>query len=135
MQAETAYVLKLDCDHLVSGNFLEQNQPAFGHFARGHQRCAEQGQQYINGAFACCSDLLRRIGYFDERNTTYGWEDSDLYSRLFDVSLGSSTLRKGSISHLDQCESERTKEQEVSKEGALATHLGIEKTALLIKAC
>ena len=76
--------------------------------------------------------MLRRVGYYDERITTYGWDDSDLYTRLYDAGLGSSVFAKGSLRHLDQCETTRTKEQEVSKEGALASHLGIEKTAFLI---
>ena len=32
----------------------------------------------------CCSELLKSVGYFDERITTYGWDDSDLYLRLSD---------------------------------------------------
>jgi hypothetical protein len=132
MQVKSEYVLKLDCDHVVSENFVELNQPCFGHFSRGHWRHAEEGQQYINGAFLSCTDLLRRVGYYDERITTYGWDDSDLYTRLYDAGLGSSVFAKGSLRHLDQCETTRTKEQEVSKEGALASHLGIEKTTFLI---
>lgn len=132
MQVKSEYVLKLDCDHVVSNDFAELNQPCFGHFSRGHWRQAEEGQQYINGAFLSCTDLLRRVGYYDERITTYGWDDSDLYTRLYDAGLGSSVFAKGSLRHLDQCETTRTKEQEVSKEGALASHLGIEKTAFLI---
>lgn len=132
MQVKSEYVLKLDCDHVVSKNFVELNQPCFGHFSRGHWRHAEEGQQYINGAFLSCTDLLRRVGYYDERITTYGWDDSDLYTRLYDAGLGSSVFAKGSLRHLEQCETTRTKEQEVSKEGALASHLGIEKTTFLI---
>ena len=131
-QVKTDYTLKLDCDHLVSRDFLEQNEPCFGHFSRGHWRHAEKGQQYINGAFLSCTDLLRRVGYYDERITTYGWDDSDLYARLYDASLSSSVLSKGTISHLDQCETTRTREQRITKEAALAKSLGMEETAFLI---
>jgi glycosyltransferase involved in cell wall biosynthesis len=131
-QVRTAYTLKLDCDHVVSCNFLELNQPQFGQFARGHWRHADEGQQYINGAVMSCTDLLKQVGYYDERITTYGWDDSDLYARLYDASLGSSVLAKGSISHLEQCELTRTKEQIVTREASLAKYLGMEKTAFLI---
>lgn len=132
VRVESAYTLKLDCDHHISNKFLDWNMPRFGHFSRGHWRNAEKGQEYINGAFISCTDLLRRVGYYDERITTYGWDDSDLYLRLYDASLGSSTLEKYSLKHLDQCETTRTKEQDVSREGTLASLLGIEKTAFLI---
>jgi Glycosyltransferases involved in cell wall biogenesis len=132
LRVESKYTLKLDCDHLISKDFLESNPPCFGQFSRGHWRHAEEGQQYINGAFMSCTDLLRRVGYYDERITTYGWDDSDLYSRLYDAGIGSSVFTKGSLSHLEQCETTRTKEQDVSKEAALARHLDIEKTAFLI---
>lgn len=132
LQVESKYTLKLDCDHLISNEFLHLNPPYFGQFSRGHWRHAEEGQHYINGAFMSCTDLLRRVGYYDERITTYGWDDSDLYSRLYDAGIGSSVFTKGSLRHLEQCEATRTKEQDVSKEAALARCLGIEKTAFLI---
>lgn len=132
LRVESKYTLKLDCDHLISKDFLESNPPCFGQFSRGHWRHAEEGQQYINGAFMSCTDLLRRVGYYDERITTYGWDDSDLYSRLYDAGIGSSVFTKGSLSHLEQCETSRTKEQDVSKEAALAHRLDIEKTEFLI---
>lgn len=132
MQVKSEYVLKLDCDHLVSKNLIVLNQPCFGHFSRGHWRQVGEDQQYINGAFLSCTDLLRRVGYYDERITTYGWDDSDLYARLYDASLGSSVFAKGSLQHLEQSEKTRTEEQEVSQEGALACSLGIETTTFLI---
>lgn len=132
MQVKSEYVLKLDCDHVVSEDFVKLNQPCFGHFLRGHCRQAAKGQQYINGAFLSCTDLLRRVGFYDERITTYGWDDSDLYGRLYDASLGSSVFAIGSLWHLEQCETTRTKEQLVPKERALASSLGIKISTFLI---
>ena len=131
-KVETKFVLKLDCDHVVSYDFLEKNPIDSGHFSRGHWRNADKGQEYINGAFLSCSTLLKDVGYYDERLTTYGWDDSDLYERLYDACLGSSIFAKGCLTHLEQCETTRTKEQEVSKETILADTLGINKTAFLI---
>jgi glycosyltransferase involved in cell wall biosynthesis len=131
-KVKTKFVLKLDCDHVVSPDFIEKNPPTLGCFSRGHWRYADKGQKYINGAFLSCTSLLRSVGYYDERLTTYGWDDSDLYERLYDASLGSSVFAKGTLSHLEQCEAARTSEQNVSKESALAAALGIEKTNFLI---
>ena len=131
-QVNTDYVLKLDCDHVVSKDFLEKNIPVKNCFMRGHWRNVEKGQEYINGAFLSCTALLRAVGYYDERITTYGWDDSDLYERLYDSCLKSSVFAKGTVAHLEQCVTTRTKEQQVSTEAALASKLGIEKTAFLI---
>ena len=131
-KVKTKFVLKLDCDHVVSHDFLEKNTITPGHFSRGHWRNAEKGQEYINGAFLSCSTLLKNVGYYDERLTTYGWDDSDLYERLYDACSSSSIFAKGTLTHLKQCESTRTKEQDVSKESVLASALGIEKTQFLI---
>ena len=131
-RVNTDFVLKLDCDHVVSKDFLEKNIPAKESFMRGHWRNAEKGQEYINGAFMSCTALLRAVGYYDERITTYGWDDSDLYERLYDACLKSSVFAKGTVTHLEQCETTRTKEQQVSIEAALASKLGINKTSFLI---
>jgi hypothetical protein len=131
-RVDTAYALKLDCDHTISSDFLDLNRPKPGQFIRGHWINAEKGQEYINGAFLSCTTLLKAAGYYDERITTYGWDDSDLYSRLYDRSCGSSIIAKGSIKHIEQCEETRTKEQMISKEAILASSLGIETTSFLI---
>ena len=72
------------------------------------------------------------VGYYDERITTYGWDDSDIYARLYDACFGSRIISPGSIYHIDQDEEERTKHQSVSRESVLADALGIKKTSFLI---
>ena len=131
-KVDTPYTLKLDCDHEISIDFLVKNPIEITMFSRGHSRYAERGQEYINGAFFSCTELLRLVGYYDERITTYGWEDSDLYSRLYDACSKSSILAKNSIFHIDQDEEARTSNQIVSKEAVLADTLGIRVTEFLI---
>jgi hypothetical protein len=38
---------------------------------------------YFHYAFACPTDIISKIGGYDEDYKTYGWEDADLYCRLF----------------------------------------------------
>lgn len=131
-KVRTPFILKLDCDHKVSDDILKKNPLEAGMFSRGHWRNARDGQQYINGAFFSCTDLLKNVGYYDERITTYGWDDSDLYARLYDACSGSRIISSGSIHHIDQDEEERTINQSVNRESVLADELGIKKTEFLI---
>ena len=101
-------------------------------FIRGHWRNAERGQEYINGAFLSCTKLLKMVGFFDERITTYGWDDSDLYARLYDACAKSAIITKGSIFHIKQGEEERTSNQRVARESTLADVLGVRITEFLI---
>lgn len=128
----TKFTLKLDCDHAITSDFFQRNLISYNSFARGHWRSQRSSQHYVNGAFLSCSDLLRESGYYDERITTYGWDDSDLYERLYDLSDYATTLAARTVYHLPQEEHERTAAQDVSKEALLANFLGMKKTEFLI---
>lgn len=131
-KVKTKYTLKLDCDHVLSEDFFVSNRLQDNRFLRCNWRYAAAGQSHVNGVFMACTSLLKRVGYYDERITTYGWDDSDLYSRLHEFSESSGLIRSGSVHHIDQAEEQRTSEQAIDKEACLAQYLGIEKTKLLI---
>jgi hypothetical protein len=129
----TPYTLKLDCDHLISGDFAARNQCGRFQFTRGHWRSnSEREQSFVNGAFMACSELLREVGYFDERITTYGWDDSDLYARLYDRASASFILAPGTVTHVDQAEDERTAHQKTTLESVLARSVGLRVTDFMI---
>lgn len=131
-QVCTPFTLKLDCDHTISSDFFCNNDISANSFSRGHWRSQRSSQHYINGAFISCTELLQHVGYYDERITTYGWDDSDLYERLYESSTMATSLARGSIQHLDQHEEQRTSSQDVSQEARLANFLAIKKTKFLI---
>lgn len=131
-KVKTKYTLKLDCDHVLSDNFFFSNRLQENRFLRCNWRYAAAGQSHVNGVFMACTSLLKRVGYYDERITTYGWDDSDLYARLHELSDSSGLIRSGSVQHIDQAEEQRTSEQNIDREACLAQYLGIEKTKLLI---
>ncbi len=132
-KVKTKYTIKLDCDHVVNNSFLEENKCSNYMLIRGSHRYVTDGQEHINGAFICCSELLKTVGYFDERITTYGWDDSDLYLRISDFQKKFRLIREGSIRHLDQDNKERTKHQEVRKEDILSDDLNcsVEKFCIM----
>jgi hypothetical protein len=131
-KVNTKYTLKLDCDHVLSEDFFVSNRLQDNRFLRCNWRYAAAGQSHVNGVFMACTSLLKRVGYYDERITTYGWDDSDLYARLHELSESSALITNGSVHHIDQAEEQRTSEQAIDKEACLAQYLGIEKTKLLI---
>jgi hypothetical protein len=131
-RVNTKFTLKLDCDHVLSEDFFVSNRLQENQFLRCNWRYAAAGQSHVNGVFMACTSLLKRVGYYDERITTYGWDDSDLYARLHELSESSGLISSGSVLHIDQAEEQRTSEQAIDKEACLAKYLGIEKTKLLI---
>lgn len=81
-------VLKVDCDTRLHPEFITRHALRHGEFYAGDWRALrspEDEKLHINGLlFAGRGDLLEAGGY-DERITTYGWDDSDVTERLAGV--------------------------------------------------
>lgn len=84
--ARGEWLLKLDCDTLVHPTFLTRHplpKPGSNTFYRFDWRNARTpNDRHLNGIFLARTSDIRNIHGYDERITTYGWEDTDLYSRL-----------------------------------------------------
>jgi hypothetical protein len=107
--ATGALVLKLDCDVLVRPEFVKAHAPALLRatvedlqrallaqaradepaslrrqaFVAGDWRRARSADELsLNGLLLAWRTALHTIGGYDERIATYGWDDSELYSRL-----------------------------------------------------
>jgi len=112
-------VFKLDADILLKPGFLACNQFGPGEFIRGYWKTAldhgQDDQKYVNGSFGARKADLRAVGYYDERIRTYGWDDSDLYSRLIQaLGLVGRLLDHSSLVHLFQPEASRLCNQAIS---------------------
>ena len=132
-KVKTKFTVKLDCDHLIKKGFLEKNQCLSKSFRKASWRFTSEDQAHINGAFISCSELLKDIGFFNERITTYGWDDSDIYKRLFDHSLRFELIDAEYIEHINQSEDTRTVNQKVSLETLLSNRLDCKLTHFLIR--
>lgn len=79
-------IYKVDADIAFDKNFLLKNPFARSEFVRGHWRGARDaglaGQRFVNGTFGAFRADLISIGFYNEKITTYGWDDTDLYQRL-----------------------------------------------------
>jgi hypothetical protein len=117
--AKFSVIYKMDCDIEVRENFFIRNSFKNGEFVRGYWKIAAErngvDQKYINGTFGCRKSDLRNIGYYDERIQTYGWDDSDLYSRLsLDYGLIGKYIDPDSLRHIEQAEIDRTVKQKIN---------------------
>lgn len=109
--ASAALILKLDCDVQPRPSLILAHLPILARLAEpptlatlaraAHpknavlrrnafvagdwRRAASANEMHLNGMFIAWAETLRLVGGFDERITTYGWDDSDLFSRLGDI--------------------------------------------------
>ena len=132
-RVNTDFTLKLDCESLIKDDFLVKNKPKRNAFIKGNWRYYKGDKKFFNGSFLSCSKILKEVGYYDERITTYGWDDSDLYERLHDHCYEGSTIAEDSFDILPQNNETRTEHQEVSIEKLLADELKISIDKFLIR--
>jgi glycosyltransferase involved in cell wall biosynthesis len=131
-QAVGDIILKLDNDHTVSRDFLERNTLEDLDCRLGSWRLANSPEQaYVNGAFLAKSPTLRKVGFFNELITTYGWDDSYLHESLFADGARIGHIDPESIYHLEQEHATRTKNQKVSEEQLIAESLGKDTTEFM----
>lgn len=112
---ETALVLKLDADHEIDATGVREQLPGIGEFVTGSHLHSRMNQQYTNGAISCHSDDLKKIGGWDARISTYGWDDSDLYERLEFLGLRHLLFRESTIHHLDHSDEQRADPKSISR--------------------
>ena len=132
-KVKSKYTVKLDCDHFIEEGFLKANQLIPLSFSAANWRYASANQSHINGAFLSCSNLLSQVGYFNERIATYGWDDSDLYKRLFEYTKKYQVIDSNYIRHIEQSEESRTSNQVIKIENVLSKALNNSVTNFMIR--
>lgn len=78
-------VVKVDCDTHLEPDFLEAHALESGAFYAGDWRQLESvtsEELHVNGLLYVHRDDFLAVGGYDERITTYGWDDSDIAERL-----------------------------------------------------
>lgn len=78
-------IVKVDCDTVLSPDFLEAHLLQRGMFYAGDWRQLHSGisnKLHANGLLYVHRDDFLGLGGYDERITTYGWDDSDISERL-----------------------------------------------------
>lgn len=97
MASRTA-VLKVDCDSWIAPDFVKTHKLYEGIFYAGDWTSLDSGPSnalHSNGIlFAIRADLMA-IGGYDERIGTYGWDDTDVVTRL-------GRIRSSKVVHYDK---------------------------------
>jgi len=110
-------VLKLDSDIKLNEDFFDYYKLNSKIFLTGRWELARnKNEAHLNGSiFANRKDLMQVSGY-DERITAYGWDDSDLYSRLEKIGIQRNNIHPDHLSHIPHDDLLRTKHQTIEEE-------------------
>lgn len=94
-------MLKIDCDTELNKNFFEENILRSGEYFCGEGATFSAGEAlHLNGVVYLRTKDFFESGSYDERLTTYGWDDSDLYSRLDKLGLRRNFLDLTTAKHI-----------------------------------
>lgn len=98
---KTDGLLKLDCDTIITSDFLAQHPLEPMTYYAGDWRVAtDENQVHLNGIFYARAVDFKAIGGYDERIHGYGWDDTDLYMRFNSSGLMLKHLDYTRITHL-----------------------------------
>ncbi|MCF8359105.1 MAG: glycosyltransferase [Prolixibacteraceae bacterium] len=94
-------ILKLDADIEITEDFFDKNILKPGTFITGNWRTAkDENETHLNGdVFLFRNDFFKVNGY-NEYITTYGWDDSDLYTRLSESGLERKYFSSKTLYHI-----------------------------------
>jgi hypothetical protein len=102
-------IIKLDCDSVVTSDFVEsQPLPQGTYYAGDWENARDENEMHLNGIFYIRVEDYNAVGGFDERIQTYGWDDSDLMARLEASGLAYKAFDMNRIHHLFHADSDRT---------------------------
>ena len=111
--ATSKAILKLDCDTIISSDFISYHPFSRGVFYSGNTSDFDENSHHLNGILYTYSSDFWKVGGYDERIQSYGWEDDDLFNRLGSIGLRSKPINMARIHHLfhgDKMRSARSNE-------------------------
>jgi len=77
------YLLKLDCDNIISRDFLKVHQLKSKTFITGFWKNSRNpNENHLNGVIYMKKKQFESVNGYNEYIQTYGWDDTDLYDRL-----------------------------------------------------
>lgn len=76
-------LLKIDSDIKLSKDFISSHPLNENEFYRGHwERARNENEIHFNGQLFCRTDDFYEVNGYNEKITTYGYDDTDLYIRI-----------------------------------------------------
>lgn len=104
-------LLKLDCDNMLKPDFfrshpLKSTDRIF--YTGNWENARNDNEQHLNGVVYLPTHEFRRVGGYNEHIRTYGWDDTDLYTRLSNNSMEKKDINNNTIKHLPHANSQRS---------------------------
>lgn len=147
--ARYSHVIRTDCDYQVGENFvaahrklMEEDTAAVGdtstdgldesndgktYYAGNYNLARNENEVHLNGAVYIKRKDFLKIGGYDERIQTYGWDDEDLYDRLGKAGLEKMNISYDHVSHVQHGNSGR------AQSGVKFVAVEIDLNALLLE--
>lgn len=88
-------ILRTDCDYKIERGFVRAHELNVDDkeylskggrrsrfFAGNYNKARDENEVHLNGAVFIRREDFMKVGGYDERIQTYGWDDEDLYNRL-----------------------------------------------------
>lgn len=103
-------VLKIDADTNITSAFFDAHPfpPGQSHFYTGNWALARTPEEiHLSGILYARREALMRINGYDERISTYGWDDSDLYERLEASGVARKDINLDTVHHIPHDDSLR----------------------------
>ena len=112
---ETSVTLKLDADVVIVDVLDDLNLAVDGAFftTYGFKPPRTSDEVHLFGSVAFATYDFWRIGGYDERFSTYGYEDDNFYSRLQAAGVGLTCFKENTMFHLPHSDASRTAHQNV----------------------
>ncbi len=105
-------ILKLDADIILRDDFFDGLALDKGCFFSGNWRDSRnKNENHLNGTFYCGRKDFFGVNGYNEKITTYGWDDADLYGRLEAKGLKRKLLPLDKLAHQPHSDETRIQAQ------------------------
>jgi hypothetical protein len=107
-------LLKLDSDVLLDESFLSSHKLKPSSFYRGNWQIARnENELHLNGQLYCRTQDFWKVNGYHEGIVTYGWDDSDIYSRLSESGLKPLDFNYDLFNHIESTHKARHVNQDI----------------------
>lgn len=107
------YVIRTDCDYTLQPDILDAhdlNNTETGFYSGNWELARNENEVHLNGAMVMRKDAFWKVGGYDERIQTYGWDDEDLYSRLQSSRMDKLNISYDYVSHVSHGDGKRAQQ-------------------------
>lgn len=111
--ASRSNIIRTDCDYKIHPDFVSVHRlrtpgvKNHSFFAGNYLLARNPNEVHLNGAVYIQRADFFRVGGYDERIQTYGWDDEDLYSRLDKSGVRRKNVSYDHISHIKHSDGAR----------------------------